>query len=63
MKLKNRNYLSLVVREYGEEQIPIAAFLTFDRAEEYAGVMQQEFVERNIDGFVFKAIPLIYYDM
>lgn len=62
MKLKHRSNLFLVVREYDEAEIPIAGFLTLERADEYAGVCQQDYDERNIDGFEFKVVPLIYYD-
>lgn len=62
MKLKHRSNLFLVVRESDDTEIPIAGFLTPERADEYAGVCQQEFDERNIDGYMFKVVPLIYYD-
>ena len=63
MKLKHRSNLFLVVREYEYEECPIAGFLTLDSAEGYAGVCQQDYEEREVDGFVFKVVPLIYYDM
>jgi len=64
MKLKHRSNLFLVVREYEEErEYPIAGFLTMESADEYAGVCAQEFLERNALGYVFKVVPLIYYDM
>ena len=67
MKLKHRSNLFLVVREETDTavstEIPIAGFLTAESADEYAGVCQQDFEERNIDGFTFKVVPLIYYDM
>jgi hypothetical protein len=63
MKLKHRSNLFLVVRESYDTEIPIAGFLTPESADEYAGVCQQDFEERNIDGFTFKVVPLIYYDM
>jgi len=63
MKLKNRSNLFLVVRESDDTEIPIAGFLTLDSAEEYAGVCTQDFEERNIDGYTFKPVPVIYYDM
>lgn len=63
MKLKHRSNLFLVVRESDDTEIPISSFLTLESAEEYAGVCQQEYEERNIDGFAFKAVPVIYYDM
>jgi len=62
MKLKNRSNLFLVVREEAETEIPIAGFLTPESADEYAGSCQQDFEDRGIDGFVFKVVPLIYYD-
>jgi len=72
MKLKHRSNLFLVVREYGDtemhkgtkplSEVPISGFLTMERADEYAGVCQQDYEERNIEGFVFKVVPLIYYD-
>lgn len=65
MKLKNRAYLFLVVRNLvsnGEGQLPIASFYTMEGAEEYAGVCQQEFLERNINEFSFEVVPVIYYD-
>lgn len=62
MKLKHRSNLFLVAREYGDTEVPIAGFLTLERADEYAGVCQQDYDERNIDGFFFKVVPLIYYD-
>jgi len=63
MKLKHRSNLFLVVRESDDTEIPIAGFLTLSSAEEYSGTCQQEFEERDIDGFTFKVVPLIYYDM
>lgn len=65
MKLKNRSNLFLVVREFrfNENETPIAAFLTLDSADEYAGACEQEYADNNIDGFEFKAVPVIYYDM
>ena len=73
MKLKHRSNLFLVVRESDDTEIlpgtlhrvevPIAGFLTAESADEYAGVCDQEFEERNIDGFTFKVVPLIYYDV
>jgi len=73
MKLKNRSNLFLVVRDReGHEtllgtlhqvEVPIASFLTLESADEYAGVCTQEYEERKIDGFSFKAVPVIYYDM
>jgi hypothetical protein len=67
MKLKNRSNLFLVVRENirGDyvAEIPIASFLTLESADEYAGVCAQEYEERKIGGFSFKAVPVIYYDM
>jgi len=66
MKLKNRANLFLVVRDFekdGFTEVPIAGFLTLQSAEEYAGVCAQEFEERDIKMFLFKVIPLIYYDM
>jgi len=63
MKLKNRSNLFLVVRESDDTEIPIAGFLTMESADEYAGTCTQDFEERNIDGFSFKVVPLIYYDM
>jgi hypothetical protein len=63
MKLKNRNNLYLVVRESEDTEIPIAGFLTMESADDYAATCQQDFEERNIDGFLFKVVPLIYYDM
>lgn len=67
MKLKHRSNLFLVVREEADTaastEIPIAGFLTAESADEYAGTCDQEFEDRNIDGFVFKVVPLIYYDM
>ena len=66
MKLKNRANLFLVVRAFENEvldEVPIAGFLTLQSAEEYAGVCAQEFEERNIKMFLFKVVPLIYYDM
>jgi hypothetical protein len=63
VKLKHRSNLFLVVRESDDTEIPIAGFLTPESADEYAGVCQQDFEERNIDGFTFKVVPLIYYDM
>lgn len=66
MKLKNRSNLFLVVREevdtVASTEIPIAGFLTPESADEYAGSCQQDFEDRGIDGFVFKVVPLIYYD-
>lgn len=62
MKLKHRSNLFLVVRESDDTEIPISGFLTLESAEEHAGVCQQEFDERNIDGYTFKVVPLIYYD-
>jgi len=63
MKLKNRSNLFLVVRESDDTEIPIAGFLTMESAEEYAGVCAQDFEDRGIDGFAFKVVPLIYYDL
>ncbi len=63
MKLKNRSNLFLVVRESDDTEIPIAGFLTLESADAYAGVCQQDFEERSIDGFTFKVVPLIYYDV
>lgn len=63
MKLKNRSNLFLVVREWEKQECPIAAFLTLESADEYAGVCTQEYEELKLEGFVFKAVPVIYYDM
>lgn len=66
MKLKTRNNLFLVVRHatmaLAGSETPIAGFLNLESAEEYAGVCQQEFKEKNIEGFAFRVVPLIYYD-
>lgn len=66
MKLKTRNNLFLVVRHamlaLAGGEAPIAAFLNLESAEEYAGVCQQEFKEKNIMGFSFRVVPVIYYD-
>jgi hypothetical protein len=68
MKLKNRSNLFLVIREnllgtLHQVEVPIASFLTLESADEYAGVCAQEYEERKIGGFSFKAVPVIYYDM
>jgi len=64
MKLKNRSNLFLVVRHTkGEvDEIPIAAFLTLESAEEYAGSCQQQFEELRVEHYVFTVVPVIYYD-
>ena len=63
MKLKNRSNLYLVVREFEDDEVPIAGFLTMASADEYAGSCHQDFVDREIFDFKFKVVPLIYYDM
>ena len=63
MKLKHRSNLFLVVREFEDDEIPIAGFLTPESADEYAGACEQEFIDREVFGFKFKVVPLIYYDM
>lgn len=63
MKLKNRSNLYLVVREFDDDEVPIAGFLTMESADEYAGACHQDFIDREIFDFKFKVVPLIYYDM
>jgi hypothetical protein len=63
MKLpKTRDTIYLVVRYCQDETEPIAAFRTLDRADEYAGSCQQEFVDRGVEGFVFDTQAVIYYN-
>jgi len=63
MKLKNRSNLFLVAREFENEECPIAGFLTLESADAYAASCQQDYEDREVDGFLFKVVPLIYYDM
>jgi len=64
MKLKNRSYLFLVVRQPkgSEQQLPIAAFYSLESAEEYAGVCLQEFLEKGTEEYLFNVLTVIYYD-
>lgn len=63
-KLKNRGTLFLTIRQDARNQseTPIAAFVTLERAEEYAGACLQEFLDKGITEFVFGTVPVIYYD-
>lgn len=64
MKLRNRDTLFLTIRKNANNnsEIPIAAFRTLERAEEYAGVCLQEFLDKGITEFVFGTVPVIAYD-
>lgn len=64
MKLKNRANLFLVVRRkfLSQEEVPIAGFLTLDSADDYKASCEQEFEDKNIVGYEFKVVPVIYYD-
>jgi hypothetical protein len=64
LKLKNRATLFLTIRQDSRthSEIPIAAFTTMERAEEYAGVCLQEFLDKGITEYVFGVVPVIYYD-
>lgn len=63
MKLKSKNNLFLVIRRnYQGTEIPIAAFLTPESADNYSGECTQDFLDRGITEFVFGVVPVIYYD-
>lgn len=64
MKLKNRSIIALVERVDNQTKhtVPIAAFRTPERADEYVGECQQKFDDLNIAGFTFRVGGIVYYD-
>jgi hypothetical protein len=59
---KSRDFLFLVVRYGQNTTTPIAVFKTLERAEEYAGECQQDFIDRGFEEILFNVTNLIYYD-
>jgi len=63
MKLKSKNNLFLVIRkDLNHNEVPIAAFLTAESADNYSGECQQNFLDKNITEYVFGIVPVMYYD-
>jgi hypothetical protein len=58
-KPKNKDYVFLVYRQGGT---PIATFRSLDEAILYAGVCEQEWVDKNLEGVWFDVATVIYYD-
>lgn len=62
--MKSRDTLFVVIRVNSDngKEIPIAAFKTLQRAEEYAGQCLQEFLDKQITEYVFGVTSMTYYD-
>lgn len=59
-KPKNKSILYAVVRL--PDNTPIAAFATYEAADNYSGKCDQEFKDYKIDRYTFTVRSLIYYD-
>lgn len=61
---KTRDTIYLVVRLTEPERwsVPIASFRTPERADEYAGACQQDFLDRGVPDHLFETQAVIYYD-
>lgn len=60
--MKNRDTLFVVIRVGDKQEIPVAAFKTLERAEEYAGQCLQEFLDKRITEYVFGVTAMTFYN-